>query len=408
MDQGTTSYTRERVINLWARDGYISIPDGNSICIWGFVDDPEKSAQLPGPILVLRQGETVTVRLTNHLSEPVSICFPGQAVVKAIIDGGGRESLVQPQYQDGKLVSLTNFAAPGQSVSYRFVARRPGTYLYESGTNPHKQVHMGLYGAIVVRPKDYMTHHPGYKTAYGAGTGTEFDREYLLIPAEIDPELHQAVELGQPYDIRNYKPRYWTLNGRANPDTDLPHFAGQLPGQPYGAMVMAEPDEKILLRYIGAGIESHPLHPHGNHTRVVALDGRLLRNGEEDLSFKRFTVLVSPAQTVDQIFQWHGLGYTPARHIPTLLPGLRNLAIGHTGMTMWSGSPYLGVKGDLPVGIVSYNEMGEYHFMLHSHEEPQITNWGQFPGGLMTMIAIFPPGTLGQHHGTLPIIPMMP
>lgn len=57
---------------------------------------------------------------------------------------------------------------------------------------------------------------------------------------------------------------------------------------------------------------------------------------------------------------------------------------------MWSGSPYLGVKGHIPVGVVSFNEIGEYHFMLHAHEEQKITNWGEFPGGLMTMIAIYP------------------
>lgn len=407
MNGGTPSSSRASTVNLWARDGYISIPDGNNIYIWGFTDRQEMSAQLPGPILVLNQGDTVTVKLNNDLTEPVSISFPGQEGVK-VIKPDGKEYPAQPQYDNGRLVSLTDFAAPGQSVTYRFVAARPGTFLYESGTNPHKQVHMGLYGAIVIRPGDYMPHHPEHKTAYGGGTGTQFDREYLLIIGEIDPELHQAVELGKPYDIRNYKPRYWTLNGRGNPDTDLPHYMGHLPSQPYGSMVMAEPGEKVLLRYVGAGIESHPLHPHGNHTRVVALDGRLLRNGTTDLSYKRFTVLVSPGQTYDQIFQWSGLGYTPANPIPTLLPGLRNLAIGHTGMTMWSGSPYLGVKGDLPVDIVSYNEAGEYHFMLHSHEEPQITNWGEFPGGMMTMIAIYPPGTLGHHHGTIPIEPPAP
>lgn len=404
MTGGLTSEARGNIINLWATDGYVSIPDGNSIYIWGFTDSPGKSAQLPGPVLVINQGEPVTVNLNNNLSDPVSVSFPGQEGVK-VIKADGTESPVQPQYENGKLVSLTNFAVPGKSVTYKFVAGRPGTYLYESGTNPHKQVHMGLYGAIVVRPKDYLPHH---KTAYGSGTGTEFDREYLLILGEIDPELHQVVELGQPYDIRNYKPRYWTLNGRSHPDTDLPHYTGQLPNQPYGAMAMAEPGEKVLLRYVGAGIENHPLHPHGNHTRVVALDGRLLRNGYTDLSYERFTVLVSPGQTYDQIFQWDGLGYTPANPVPTLLPGLRNLALSHTGMTMWNGSPYLGVKGDLPVDVVSYNRIGEYHFMLHSHEEPQITNWGEFPGGMMTMIAIYPPGTLGHHHGTLPITPPMP
>lgn len=394
----------ERVIDLWATDGYITVPDGNNLYIWGYTDGPEKNAQLPGPILELNQGQKVIINLHNKLGEPVSISFPGQDRVN-IISSGGNELPVRPRYQDGKLVSLTDFAPPGQTLTYSFVAARPGTYLYESGTNPHRQVHMGLYGAMVVRPADYMPHHPHHKTAYGAGTNTEFDREYLLIIGEIDPDLHQAVEFGQNYDIRNYTPRYWTINGRAHPDTDVPNYAGHLPNQPYAAMVMAEKDEKVLLRYVGAGIENHPLHPHGNHTRVVAMDGKLLRNGFTDLSFKRFTVLVSPGQTYDQIFQWEGLGYNPDNPVPSALPGLRNLAIGHTGMTMWSGSPYLGIKGDLPVGIVSYNVEGEYHFMLHSHEEPQITNWGQFPGGMMTMIAIYPPGTLGHHHGMIPITP---
>ena len=42
--------------------------------------------------------------------------------------------------------------AADRTVTYTFTASQPGTYLYESGTNPHKQVHMGLYGALVVRP----------------------------------------------------------------------------------------------------------------------------------------------------------------------------------------------------------------------------------------------------------------
>ncbi|MFZ5591630.1 MAG: copper oxidase, partial [Bacillota bacterium] len=105
---------------------------------------------------------------------------------------------------------------------------------------------------------------------------------------------------------------------------------------------------------------------------------------------KRFTVLVGAGQTYDQIYQWEGLGYTPDNPIPTILPNLRNMGIGEPGWTLWSGSPYLGVKGDVPKGVTSFNEMGEYYFMLHSHEEPQITNWGEFPGGMMTMIAIYP------------------
>lgn len=392
-------------INLWATDGYISTPDGKSIYIWGFTGKEGGSAQLPGPTIIVKQKfppplkTVVTVNLTNNLPEPVSLLFPGQEDVTA----NGRP--VQPQYLNGSLVSFTNYALPGETITYTFTAASPGTFLYESGTNPQKQVPMGLYGAIIVRPWDYMIE---YKTAYGADTGTEFDREYLLVLGEIDPDLHQAVETGKAYDIRAFKPRYWTMNGRCATDTLLPDNVAQLPNQPYGSMIMMEPNEKILIRYANAGVTNHPLHPHGNHTRLVGLDGKLLQNRiglrVTDLSYKRFTVLAGAGQTCDQIYTWSGLGFDPAANpIPARLPNMRNMVIAHGGMTMWSGSPYLGEKGELPPGVVSYNQAGEYHFMLHSHSEPEITNWGSYPGGLMTMIAVYPPGTLGPRHGTLPV-----
>src|SRR3990170_4032248 len=53
----------------------------------------------------------------------------------------------------GVLTSLTNVAPPGESVTYRFTASEPGTYIYESGTEPDKQMQMGLVGALIVRPK---------------------------------------------------------------------------------------------------------------------------------------------------------------------------------------------------------------------------------------------------------------
>lgn len=392
-------------INLWATDGYISTPDGKSIYIWGFTGKEGGSAQLPGPTIIVKQKfppplkTVVTVNLTNNLPEPVSLLFPGQEDVTA----NGRP--VQPQYLNGSLVSFTNYALPGETITYTFTAASPGTFLYESGTNPQKQVPMGLYGAIIVRPWDYMIE---YKTAYGADTGTEFDREYLLVLGEIDPDLHQAVETGKAYDIRAFKPRYWTMNGRCATDTLLPDNVAQLPNQPYGSMIMMEPNEKILIRYANAGVANHPLHPHGNHTRLVGLDGKLLQNRiglrVTDLSYKRFTVLAGAGQTCDQIYTWSGLGFDPAANpIPARLPNMRNMVIAHGGMTMWSGSPYLGEKGELPPGVVSYNQAGEYHFMLHSHSEPEITNWGTYPGGLMTMIAVYPPRTLGPRHGTLPV-----
>ena len=170
---------------LQATSGYIITPDGNSVFMWGYT--ATNAFQMPGPVLCVNQGATVTVTLNNNLPEPVSIVFPGQQNVQA---------------SGGQLGALTREALPGGTVTYTFTATEPGTYLYESGTQPHKQVHMGLYGVLVVRPPDPTL-------AYN-DPSTRFSGEFLLVLHEIDPDLHRAVELGS----RLIRPSGMTATGR--------------------------------------------------------------------------------------------------------------------------------------------------------------------------------------------------
>src|SRR5215471_17647653 len=163
--------------NLTANTGYADTPDGNSIFMWGYAnhDAPDNDHfQTPGPVLCVTEGETVVVNLTNTLPEPASIVFPGQAGVTA---SGGSAGLL-----------TTEASASGGTVSYSFTAGQPGTYLYQSGSDQEKQVEMGLYGALVVRP-DAATCPvvDGTNCAYGANTRYNTGQEYLLLLAEIDP-----------------------------------------------------------------------------------------------------------------------------------------------------------------------------------------------------------------------------
>lgn len=397
--------------SLTAKADYISTGDGNSLLMWGYANGAG-TMQYPGPTLIVNQGDTVTVNLSNQLPVTVSMVFPGQGTVAAT---GGTAGLI------------TREATAGASVSYSFVATRPGTYLYHSGTNPGLQVEMGLVGAIVVRPTGAANQ------AYGHAA-TRFDREYLFLLTEIDKRIHEQVAFmtlanqvndasTAAIDLTGYHATLWFINGRNSPDTMFPDFAGWLPTQPYGALARMLPGEQVLIRLVGAGRDLHPFHTHGNHMQLIAQDGRLLESAPAagpDLARLDYTLTVVPGETYDALFTWSGQGlgwdvygtvdqnphtcnagpdgFDPVTHewcadhnvaMPVKLPQQQDVLFGG----FWSGSPYLGVFGALPPGEGGLNPTNGFTYMWHSHTEIELTNDDIFPGGLMTMLIVEPPGT---------------
>jgi multicopper oxidase len=371
--------TNGPTFNLTARGGYIQTPDGNSIFMWSYTRSAGGARfQTPGPTLCVNEGDTVTVRLHNTLSKPASIVFPGQERVSA---SGGIPGL------------FTRAAEPDGNATYTFVASEPGTYLYESGTDPAKEVEMGLYGALVVRPAG----HPDW--AYN-DPRTTFDpeREYLQLFSEIDPDLHHVVETGKRYDISQLHNRYFAINGRQFPDTIQDNNVSYLPRQPYGALVRVQPYDPsnprpALVRVVNAGLLNHPFHPHGNHTRVIAHDGRLvLTSGGADASTEHFTETVPSGSTQDLLFKWTDQdSFSPQSPIPVSIPSYRNLAF-KDGDTFYSGSPYLGYKGTLPATVTQQNICGEFYFPWHSHALNEFTNFDEGFGGMATLLRLDPLG----------------
>lgn len=375
-----------------ARDGFIQLPDGNTVYMWGY-SLGDGIFQHPGPVLCVNQGDTVTIVLHNSLPVDVSLTFPGQPAVLA--DGG----LSQPQFSGSVLTSLAQPAtANGGTVTYSFVAAEPGTYYYASGTNPELQVQMGLFGALVVRPAGHAD------WAYNDPT-SQFnpDTEFLLVLSEVDPVLHSAVytqvQSAQPvsYDMTQYRARYWLVNGRSFPDTIAPNGASWLPAQPYGALARIHPYDAVnnplpaLERYVGVGPVEYPFHPHGFNGRIIARDGNVLRGpvGNQDQSYEKFSIPVGPGQTFDSIFTWEDVNLydQTSNPIPVTVPGEQNLTYG----PHFSGSPYLGVSEPLPPGNTSFVQCGEYYHVAHNHALSTITAWGMTMSGMMTYTRIDPP-----------------
>ncbi len=389
--QCTTSASPNATFALTATSGMIGMPDGNTIMNWSYAVSGG-DFQFPGPYLCVRQGDTVTIVLSNALPEATSIMFPGISGVTA----NGAPAM--PVFSGGTLQSLVPSAPSGGSMTYSFVARDPGTYLYESGTDVGKQVQMGLYGALVVRSASSVV---GAQCAYTcAQTAYDPTTEFVMLLSEIDPFLHQAVERrNKPFDVTAYRPRYWLINGRAFPDTIAPNGAAWLPAQPYSSLVHLHPKDTsnpdpALLRYLNTGVLNHPFHPHGNHGRVVGRDGSpLVGPAAQDLSYEKFTVTVGSGQAWDVLYNWTDVeSWNPSTN-PIPSPGVpqpQNLTF-KGGATWYSGSPYLGYQDELPFGVTSFNQCGEYYHVWHSHALNEAANFDAGFGGMLTLERIDPP-----------------
>jgi hypothetical protein len=425
--------------NLTAKHSHITLGDGASLPMWGFALN-NGTMQYPGPTMIVPQGETVTVTLTNRLPMPVSILFPGHQVTVSAADPGA----------PGR---LTGEAPPGGTVTYQFVASNPGTFMYYSGSHPDFQLEMGLLGALIVRPTGFVETDPATYTAYG-DPGSAYDYEYLFLHTELDPLAHNQFEFDkvEQVDTTEFFPVYWALNGRTLPDTLAPAGAAWLPTQPYDATARTHPGARVLIRTIGGGRDAHPFHTHGNNFTVIAKDGRRLLNGAlEEIGWSDFTQAVAPGKTIDGIYVWTGAGMgwdifghaaAPAvvtyedmagtagaaalgwpvgavevcqlanqdaggfdiytreycadhgKPFPVRLPDQLDLTFGQ----FYSGSPYLGAMGALPPGEGGFNAFGGFFFMWHSHNEKELTNNDIFPGGQAAMMVVEHPSVFIPHY----------
>src|SRR2546421_2419585 len=273
--------------NLTAQAAYISQPDGSMIYSWGYACSSGGTAapasiapttgtvcsnvmQVPGPTLIVTQGQTVTINLTNNLPAAAgntSILFPGLNLAAG---------------SSGVVGLLTREAAPGSTVSYSFVASSPGTRAYYSGTQGDLQVEMGLYGAIIVLPSTTPTNctsglaaqnrtaqahwsESNYTLARAAYNHPQacYDREYLFQFSEMDPRIHRQAQeqvaarstcvagaAGCSLEVATepYLPAYYMINGRSMPDDMDPNYAPEYPHQPYNGNPHMHPGEQVLLR----------------------------------------------------------------------------------------------------------------------------------------------------------------
>jgi FtsP/CotA-like multicopper oxidase with cupredoxin domain len=191
----------------------------------------------PAPRIEVVEGDRVRAVFKNNLSESTGVHFHGQRL---------------PNNMDGVPLITQDPIKPGDSFTYEFTARTPGSHMYHSHHNATDQVGRGLLGAFIVQPKD---------------AADRYDRKY---------GVSQDIVW-----ISNDSLGGFTINGRGFPAT---------------SPIVATVGEKIAIRFMNEGSMMHPWHLHGMPMLVVARDGYPLPS-----PFRCDTLGVNPGERWDVI-----------------------------------------------------------------------------------------------------------
>lgn len=136
------------------------------------------NSSVPAPILRFREGDTVTLNVTNRLNEPTSIHWHG---------------LRLPNIMDGVPGLTFKGIMPGETFTYRFPIIQSGTYWYHSHSGMQEQT--GLYGPLILEPKE--------KDPF------TYDRDYVVMLSDWTDEdpMEIVSNLKQQSDYYNYGQR---------------------------------------------------------------------------------------------------------------------------------------------------------------------------------------------------------
>jgi len=253
--------------DLYAKAGTTQMPGALAATpIWGFAATSSDPVTTPGPLLVVRQNQQVTITVHNGLAEPLALALPGQVNV----NGGTGDDRTG--------------AAVGGTKSYTFTANRPGSFLYEAGhtADGARQIAMGLAGGLVVLPAD--------GTGYGS-PATAYDDDAVLVLSEIDPALNHSPD-PLSFDMRNYKPAYRLINGHPFPSAT--------------SSIATDSGHKVLVRYINAGAQLHSMATLGAAQVEVADDGHPLQ-----YPLTHVVEPVQPGQTLDTVVSMPAVTTSP-------------------------------------------------------------------------------------------------
>lgn len=360
------------------------------------------NGQISGPTLVWKEGDEITLHVTNHLADTSSIHWHG---------------IILPTHMDGVPGLSFDGIPSGETFTYKFKVQQHGTYWYHSHSGFQEQT--GVYGAIVIEPKEPEPF--------------AYDKDYVVLLSDWSDEKPTTIyrKLKQMSDYYNFSQRtvgtffdevkqkglreafndrkMW--NEMRMNDGDISDVTGYTytylmngynPSSEFKALF--KKGEKIRLRFVNAAamtffdvripeLKMTVVASDGNHIQPVDIDEFRIGVAEtydvivEPLSNKAYAVF---AQAIDRSgYALGSLTYDTTRSaIAPQMDTVGKLTHTDMGMNMGGMSHGAGMKcgGDMKMGM----DMKKMKFSKMEEQKYPITKLPMKRGLHTTMKAISP------------------
>lgn len=231
----------EHRVELVAQAAKISLGEGPEFNAMAY------NGQTPGPVIRVREGQSLNISLKNRLLRPTTIHWHGLPV---------------PNPMDG-VPGVTQAAVPpGESFTYRFRARPAGTYFYHS--HQGYQLDQGLYGALIVEP---------------ARPVGGWDREEVLLLADwVVADGGGLARVPRRPAMGDMMGRGMGRGSASGGPLAEPYYQGYAVNgriYPHGSPLRVKKGDKVRLRLINASSSTtYDLCLAGHRLTVLALDGQ--------------------------------------------------------------------------------------------------------------------------------------
>lgn len=249
------SWADQREFKMTIDEVTINVAPGFTTKVFAF------NGQVPGPLIHVKEGDDLTIHVTNNTTLPHTIHWHGINQVGS--------------WQNDGVPGVTQDAIkPGEEFTYKFKVDRPGSLWYHCHVNVWEHVATrGMWGPLIVDPKH---------------------------PSPLEKKVTKDVIMM----MSTWQSTYADVYGKGGAPSDIAdYFSVNAKSFPLSQPIRVKKGDVVRFHMYGAGDELHELHLHGHDQLFSHKDGYALPT-----PYYVDTVPVGPGERYDTIVEMNNPG----------------------------------------------------------------------------------------------------